>query len=389
MIRLAAIFRTSFKEYLQKYGPLPPDHYRVANAIMACQTEQLGAHQYQCQSCKEMQTHFHSCRNRHCPHCQGYKSMQWVQSRTEELLAVSYFHAVFTIPSELNCFALRNKKVLYTILYRSVNETLQQLATDKKWLGAQIGFIAVLHTWGQNLQDHPHLHCIIPSGGLRLKDNQWKHCKNDFLLPIEVIKKMYRGKFMDYFMQAVNKKEIQFSGSLNCYENSATLNEFKDLLYKKAWVVYIKPSFVSPQAVINYLGNYTHRVALSEKRIHSFKDGNVSFFYKDYADQSREKLMTLPAVEFIRRFLLHVLPKGFMRIRSFGLLANKNRIERLNYCRKLLGQYAIAHRDKGESWWEQILERTGKNPLICPECENGLLSLFMILPPRRCDELLT
>jgi hypothetical protein len=389
MIRLAAIFRTSFEEYLQKYGPLPPEHYRVANAIMACQTEQLGAHQYQCQSCKETQTHYHSCRNRHCPHCQGYKSMQWVQSRTDELLAVNYFHAVFTIPSELNSFALRNKKVLYSILYRSVNETLQQLAADQKWLGAQIGFIAVLHTWGQNLQDHPHLHCIVPAGGLRLKDHQWKHCKNDFLIPVDVIKKMYRGKFMDYFMQAINKKEIQFCGTLSCYENPATLNQLKELLYEKTWVVYIKPSFASPQAVLNYLGNYTHRVALSEKRIYSFKEGKVSFFYKDYADQNSEKLMILPAVEFIRRFLLHVLPKGFMRIRSFGLLANKNRQERLNNCRKQLGQYAIVHRDKNEAWWEQILERTGKNPLICPECENGLLSLLMILPPRRCDELLT
>ena len=388
-IRLADIFNAHFDEYLQKYGKQPAEHYRAANAIMNCRTERLGSHIYECENCHEPQTHFHSCRNRHCPRCQGYASMQWVQSRVNEMLPVSYFHAVFTIPSELNPFALRNKSEVYSILFRAVKDTLQQLALQDRWLGAKIGFIAVLHTWGQNLQDHPHLHCIIPAGGLRTKDNQWKHCKNNFFVHVDVMKQVYRGKFMEYFKQALHKEEIKFHGVLQEYSDQSKLSTLIDRLYKKDWVVYIKPSFASPQAVLNYLGNYTHRVALSEKRILSFENGKVTFSYTDYSDNNQRKTMTVSAVEFIRRFLLHILPTGFMRIRHFGFFANKDRTEHVNLCRKLLGEYAIAAKETLVSWWEQILERTGKNPLVCPVCDSGLLKVVMIVPPLRYKHMVT
>ena len=315
--------------------------------------------------------------------------MQWVAARVEEMLPVNYFHAVFTVPSELNPFLLRNKRVMYSLLFRAVKDTLNQLAAQEKWLGARIGFTAVLHTWGQNLMDHPHLHCIIPAGGLRLKDNRWKHCRNDFFAHVDVIKKMYRGKFMEYFKQAVAAGEIKYHGVLEEFTDKDKLHGLVSLLYRKEWVVYIKPSFASPKAVLNYLGNYTHRIAISEKRILSFKDGKVTFAYTDYRNDCKRKVMTLSAVEFIRRFLLHILPGGFMRIRHFGLFANRDRREHINLCRKLLGEYAVAAKETLCSWWEQILERTGKNPLICQRCDSGLLKLVFVMPPGRRDALVT
>ena len=389
IIRLADILTASFGDYLNKYGPLPLGHYRAVNAIMKCRTEALGHHQYECENCHESQTHFHSCRNRHCPRCQGYASMQWVQSRVNEMLPVSYFHAVFTVPSELNPFVLRNKKVMYSMLFSAVKNTLLQLASQEKWLGARIGFTAVLHTWGQALMDHPHLHCIIPAGGLRNKDGRWKHCKNDFFAPVAVMQQVYRGKFMELFRLAVSRQEIKFHGILQEYEILGKLEELTGSLYRKTWVVYIKPSFASPQGVLSYLGNYTHRIAISEKRILSFQGGKVTFAYTDYRDESKRKTMTLTAVEFIRRFLLHVLPAGFMRIRHFGLFSNRDRTEHINLCRKLLGEYVIAAKDALISWWEQIIERNGKNPLICPVCDKGLLKLISVYPVRRGVQMVT
>lgn len=309
--------------------------------------------------------------------------MQWVQSRVNEMLPVNYFHAVFTIPSELNPFVLRNKQVMYSMLFQAVKETLLQLASQDKWLGARIGFTAVLHTWGQALMDHPHLHCIIPAGGLRNKDNRWKHCRNDFFAPVAVMQQVYRGKFMELFRQALAEKTIKIHGVLQEYEKPGRMDGLKDLLYKKSWVVYIKPSFASPEGVLRYLGNYTHRIAISEKRILSLKEGRVTFSYTDYRDDNTRKVMTLSSVEFIRRFLLHVLPRGFMRIRHFGLFSNRDRLEHINLCLTLLGEQVMAAKDVMASWWEQILDRTGRNPLVCPRCDGGLLKLVHVYPLRK------
>lgn len=389
MIHLADIIKKALPAYLHKYGSLPAEHFRALNAILACRTERLGAHHYECESCHEPQQHFHSCRNRHCPRCQSYAALKWVQARVNEMLPVPYFHIVFTIPFELNAFALRNKRPMYTILYRAANDTLQQISLQDKWLGARIGCIDVLHTWGQNLNDHPHLHCIIPAGGLRTKDQRWKHCPNNFFAPVAVLQQVYRGKFMQYFKNALAENEIAFHGKLCEWEDAAKRATLIDTLYRKNWVVYIKPSFASPQAVINYLGRYTHRVAISEQRIIAFNGTHVTFSYIDYAHDNARKSMSLTAVEFIRRFLLHILPCGFMRIRHFGLFANRGRRERLQYCRQMLGITAALVTEK-LPWWEAILKHTGRNPLRCPTCENGLLRLVeIVFPKKRCVAMIT
>jgi hypothetical protein len=307
--------------------------------------------------------------------------MKWVQDRVNEMLPVPYFHVVFTVPSELNPFALRNKEVFYALLFRAVNESLTALAADRKWLGAQIGCISVLHTWGQNLSDHPHIHCLIPAGGIQEKG--WKPCKNNFFVPVNVLRTLFRGKFLDYFKVAVKEHEILFHGTLQAFTEKSEFDALLSKLYRTDWVVYIKPSFASPQAVLNYLGRYTHRVAISEKRLRSFANNVVSFSYTDYADNNAKKVMSLPAVEFIRRFLLHALPLHFKRIRHFGIFANRKRTELIAKCRKLLGEMTPVLKDLKPSWWEQILERTGKNPLICTNCSIGLLQLVAIVPPRR------
>jgi hypothetical protein len=384
MIRIADIFKKALPAYLQRYGTLPAGHFRAINAILACRTDRLGAHHYECDSCHEPQQHFHSCRNRHCPRCQSYAALLWVQARINEMLPVPYFHIVFTIPAELNPFALRNKRPVYNILYRAANDTLQQLSLQDKWLGARIGCIAVLHTWGQNLNDHPHLHCIIPAGGLRTKDLRWKHCRSNFFAPVAVLQQVYKGKFMEYFRNAIAENEIGFHGRLSEWEHTEKRAALIDTLYRKNWVVYLKPSFASPEAVIKYLGRYTHRVAIGEHRIVAFDGTNVTFTYIDYAHGNARKTMTLTAVEFIRRFLMHILPHGFMRIRHFGLFANRKRTETLKRCREMLGVTAATSNDK-LAWWVAIHKKTGKNPLQCPVCKNGLLRLVeIILPKRRC-----
>lgn len=370
-VTLASIFRSAFPEYLQTYGRQPYEHYRVANAIMNCRTPRLGARAYECSECHHEQVHYHSCRNRHCPHCQGYRNLQWTQRRVEEMLPVGYFHAVFTLPPALNEFFLRNKRELYTILFRCVSETLLHLARDPKRLGANIGFIAIAHTWGQNLMDHPHIHCIVPAGGVKTDAPAWKHCREQFLFPVPVVRQLYKGKFMAAFKEALADHTIALHGKLQRFADPALLKELVDSLYEQDWVVHIKAPFASPQHVIRYLSNYVHRIAISERRLIRFDGHRVSFAYIDYADNNKRKVMTLPAVEFIRRFLLHVVPHQFTRIRHYGFFANKDRTEHINLCRKLLSERALLRVE--QTWYETILDMLGHHPLLCPECNNGIL----------------
>jgi hypothetical protein len=381
-IRLADVFRSAFPDYVRRYGPLPPHYYKAANAIMACRTPLLGAHEYHCDNCKSVQLHYHSCRNRHCPRCQAYASNRWVQARADEMLPVGYFHAVFTLPAQLNAFALRNKAQFYAILYRSVAETLQTLAQESPWLNALIGFTALLHTWGQNLMDHPHLHCMIPAGGIHKKGRRWKACNASFLFPVPVVQALFRGKFLAFFKAALEDGSIKLHGQLQRYQSGEEMKKLFDTLYRKQWVVFIKKPFTSPLALVNYLGNYTHRIAISERRIQAFDGTNVTFSYTDYADNNSRKSMTLSAVEFIRRFMLHILPQGFMRIRHYGFFANRYRKARLALCRKLLGQKEQPPRPK-QLWYEFIMERTGHHPLLCPHCGVSLLVPAGFVAPQR------
>jgi hypothetical protein len=380
---IADIFRVGYSDYEKRYGSQPLDVLKAVGAITTCRTEVMGGHRYQCDRCGSEMTLHNSCRNRNCPQCQGNARMVWVHDRLEELLPVGYFHAVFTVPEQLNEFALRNRKSFYRIMFRAVKETLLALAKDDKRLGALVGFVAVLHTWGQTLFDHPHVHVIIPGGGMTAR-GKWKACEKKFLFPVPVVRKMFRGKLMDYFVQAVESGEIKMHGMLQRFEHASLFHKLKDELYRKKWVVYIKPPFASPQAVVKYLGQYTHRIAISNHRIISFENGMVTFSWKDYADNYKRKTMTLDCVEFIRRFLLHVVPKGFMRIRHYGFLANRNRKTKLAQCR-IFFRKAPSPKKAGKrtSWIEAFKALHGYDPRRCKECKEGIMEIVMVISPVR------
>lgn len=383
MTTIADIFRYGFKQYVEKYGNQPIEVLKVVDAIISCRTEVMGGHRYQCDHCGEEVSLYNSCRNRNCPQCQSNARMVWVHDRIKELLPVGYFHAVFTVPNLLNPFALRNKKAFYRIMFRAVKETLLTLSGDRRRLGADMGFIAVLHTWGQKLIDHPHIHVIIPGGGLTSKD-KWKPCRKKFLFPVPVVRKMFKGKLMDYFTEAVNNGDIQLHGQLQPFGNQSVFCNLKNTLYRKEWVVYIKPPFASPQAVVKYLGQYTHRIAISNQRIISFQNGMVTFSWKDYADNYQRKTMTLSCVEFIRRFLMHVVPKGFMRIRHYGFLANRNRKKKLVRCRTFFRlKSPVKKSGKRTSWIEAFKALHGYDPRRCKKCKAGIMEIVHVIHPVR------
>jgi predicted RNA-binding Zn-ribbon protein involved in translation (DUF1610 family) len=379
-IELADVLRVGFPRYLATAPLLPAQHYKVVNAIMACHTSSLGGHIYRCDQCGHDLITYNSCRNRHCPSCQAAERAKWVEKRLDELLPVPYFHLVFTIPATLNPFALRNKECVYRILFRAASETLHTVAAEPKYLGARQGFIAVLHTWGQNLLDHPHLHVVVPAGGLDAVNGVWKHARNpSFLFPVTVLSALFRGKFMAYFRDAIAKGELCFHGELGVFEqDGGALKRLIDNLYSVDWVVYAKAPFGGPQAVVKYLGRYTHRIAISNQRLCSLTDTHVSFRWKDYAHQSAQKLMTLPIEEFIRRFLLHVLPSGFVRIRYYGFLSQANRPQ-LDQCMKLLGNVPRAvtrTRPTPPTWAAIDAVLDSDNRKVCPRCGKGHLTLI-------------
>jgi hypothetical protein len=392
IIELADIFRVGFRDYLSQHGPLPGQHYKVANALMSCHTSALGGHIYRCGECGHEKISYNSCRNRHCPSCQATARAQWVDQRMKELLPVPYFHVVFTLPSELNPFALRNKEAFYNILFQAASETLHALAGNPKRLGAEIGFIAILHTWGQNLLDHPHLHCVVPAGGLASDGSRWKKIPHgNFLFPVKVMSALFRGKFLGLFKTAVCEKEIGFHGLLEEYQDPREFSALLDSLYESNWVVYAKPPFAGPKAVLKYLGRYTHRIAIANSRLVELTDTHVSFKWKDYAHENKPKVMTLTHTEFIRRFLLHVVPQGFVRIRYFGFLSQAVKKEKLAQCMKLLGVKPIIplSDDIDKKSWDLLLkELVGKDPLCCPLCGKGrLVPHREILRPERKEQL--
>lgn len=390
-IELADVFRVGFSEYATQHGPLPGQQYKIANALLSCHTSALGGHIYRCGECGHEKISYNSCRNRHCPSCQATARAQWVDNRMKELLPVPYFHVVFTMPSQLNPFALRNKEAFYNILFKAASETLQTLAQNPRHLGADIGFIAILHTWGQNLLDHPHLHCVVPAGGLSPGGSKWKKIPyGKFLFPVKVMSALFRGKFLDFFKTAVREKEIGFHGALEKYKDPGEFRLLLDALYESCWVVYAKPPFAGPKAVLKYLGRYTHRIAIANSRLVELTDTHVSFKWKDYTHGNKQKVMTLTHAEFIRRFLLHVVPKGFVRIRYFGFLSPAAKKEKLTRCMKLLGVKPLAplSNDIDKKSWDLLLELVGKDPLCCPLCGTGRMVPYReILRPERKERL--
>jgi len=311
-------------------------HLRVLYAIEVCRTATLGGHLDRCSRCGHEAISFHSCRNRHCPKCQTNARDKWLAERSKELLPVSYIHVVFTLPHELSWLALQNKKVVYDLLFRTSAATLLEVAADPKHLGAEIGFLSVLHTWGQNLQHHPHIHCVIPSGGLSLDHQRWIHPRYAFFLPVKVLSRVFRGKFVAGLKYAFHQGKLAFPGGPQPLAREKTFHAFLRPLFRQDWVVYAKRPFGGPLHVLHYLARYTHRVAISNHRLVSVADGKVTFRWKDYAHGSKQRKMTVTAEEFLRRFMLHVLPRRFVRIRFSGFLANRRRRQLLPLCRQLL-----------------------------------------------------
>ena len=376
-IEIADILRQGFGNYLDKYGPLPKEQYTIVNALMACRTSQLGGHVNRCAGCGYEEISYNSCRNRHCSKCQGKNALQWVECRVEELLPVPYFHVVLTVPQQLNPIALRNRKPFYDLLFKAGSETLQELAKKKKWIGGEIGFFTVLHTWGQNMMEHPHIHCVVPGGGLVKNRKQWKQTRRNFLFPVKVVGKLFRGKFLDYFQKAVKNEEICFHGKTGNLNQKKYYQDLISELYRKNWIVYTKEPFAGAEQVVKYLSRYTHRIAISNRRIIAMEDGKVTFRWKDYRDRNQWKIMTLDAVEFIRRFLMHFLPKGFVRIRYFGFMANRVRKMLLGICRQLIekvGQIKI-NTESIISFFNEF-----SNKLKCPVCHSGNLIFDRIIP---------
>jgi len=334
-LELADIVRQHGPRYLRRHA-LPRTHLRLLNAIQACRTAALGGHVEPCSQCSHQRISYNSCRNRHCPKCQSTARAKWLAARKLELLPVKYFHVVFTLPKEIAAIAFHNKKLVYNLLFQTASKTLLTIARDPKHLGAKIGFFAILHTWGQNLLHHPHLHCVVPGGGLSLDSQQWVSCRPRFFLPVEVLSLLFRRLFLEALGKAYQKGQLNFYSDLKPLREPAAFARYLAPLKELKWVVYAKPPFGGPENVLEYLGRYTHRVAISNQRILAHDEETVSFSWKDYRHHHKRKTMTLTAEEFLRRFLLHALPRGFQRIRHYGLFANRSRRSNLSRCRRLL-----------------------------------------------------
>jgi putative transposase/transposase-like zinc-binding protein len=337
-VEVADIVRASGDRFLDHNGHwLHWSHVKALNAIRRCRTAALGGHRDRCTKCgHEEAFSYNSCRNRHCPKCQTAARNRWVAERQTEVLPVGYFHVVFTLPHEFSALALQNKKPIYGLLFRACAATLLEVAANPQNLGAEIGFLSILHTWGQNLLHHPHLHCLVPGGGISPDRARWIHSSPKFLLPIPVLREVFRAKFLDGLMRLFRAGKLVLSGKLQPLREEKAFRAFLDPLSKKEWVVYAKAPFGGPEHLLQYLARYTHRVAISNHRLVSFDGESVTFRWKDYAQGNKARLMTVSAEEFLRRFLLHILPRGFVRIRSFGFLAGPRRAAMLELARQLL-----------------------------------------------------
>ena len=380
MSEVADVFRKYGDDYCKKHR-LPYHFYKVMHAIENCRTSKLGGHVDECTKCGHIKISYNSCRNRHCPKCQAYAREEWVEDRIKDLLPVGYFHVVLTIPQELNPLVLRNQKVMYDILFKAGSETLLELARDMKHLGAEIGFTTILHTWGQNLMDHPHIHCIVPGGGLSFDGERWIPTKKkDFFVHVNPISSLFRDKFLFYLKKANRNGELKFQGTIKEFENECIFYEFTQSIYRKKWVVYCKPPFGGPEEVLEYIGRYSHRVAISNSRILKVENGTVTFSWRDYKDGNKVKEMTVAAEEFIRRFLMHILPDGFVKIRHFGILSSKNKQTKLKKCKEILGNYESRRKNRiNEN--DLLKELVEKPETECPCCGNGVMRTRRIIPP--------
>lgn len=392
--------RLEVADILRRYGAayraeheasLSSTQRRVMRAITACRTAALGGHLEACDRCDHRRIAYNSCRNRHCPKCQSLARAAWIEQRQTELLDCPYFHVVFTLPEQIAAIAYQNKAVVYNLLFTATAETLRTIAADPKHLGAEIGFFAVLHTWGQNLMHHPHLHCVVPGGGLSADRHRWVACRPGFFLPVRVLSRFFRRRFLELLEHAFDGGQLEFFSSLTSLREREAFRGYLDPLRQKEWVVYAKPPFAGPDQVLDYVGRYTHRVAISNNRLLDIEEGKVTFRWKDYRDGNAQKTLTLAAGEFIRRFLLHVLPSGLQRIRYYGFLGNRYRQDKLAQCRQLLqmspNTQATVPAAASCDYRDRHAMLTGISLHQCPICHQGRMLIVEQLNPPHSSPL--
>jgi hypothetical protein len=384
-ITVGSLFREYGANYISQ-NQTTKEQRSLIHLLSACRTSGLGSHFETCDHCSYTVKTNNSCRNRHCPTCQQKDKLEWMDKRMKELLPVGYYHLVFTLPHELGPLCLQNKKVMYGLLFKAASQTLLELTRDVKHLGADIGLVTVLHTWGQNMKEHPHLHCIMPAGGLSFDREHWVHMpdKNNFFIAGKVLAKKFRGKFLDMLKQEKEKGELDFHGKLTAIKGPVQFNRFLTPMYKKDWVVNVQKPMGNPEKILEYISRYVFRIAITDRRIIEVKDGKVRFSWKDYrTDRFRE--MKLDIDEFIRRFLLHVLPKGFFKVRYYGILSSRYRKQNIETAKKLLEQETETQKEealedgsrvleKQDTVWNEILEciQNFRQP-NCPACKKGRL----------------
>ncbi len=389
-LEVADIVRRYGDAYRQQAGgSVSTAQRRVMTAIETCRTAALGGHVEQCVACGHQRIAYNSCANRHCPKCQSLARAAWIERRRAEILDCEYFHVVFTVPDDVAAIALQNKAQVYGILFRATAETLRTIAADPQHLGAEIGFFAVLHTWGQTLVHHPHLHCVVPGGGLSPDSTRWVACRPGFFLPVRVLSRLFRRLFLQGLQAAYDAGTLRLVGSLESLRDRPAWTGALAAVQQTEWVVYAKRPFAGPQQVVDYVGRYTHRVAIANHRLLDIDDGQVRFTYKDYrADPpDSSKTMTLAATEFIRRFLLHVLPTGFHRIRYYGFLGARHRREKLSRCRQLLGSTTSLTTPPDATsptdYRDRVETLTGISLRVCPACHHGEMIIVERLVPAR------
>lgn len=378
-VEVADVFRQYGDAYRMKYG-LAPHQHRAVWSILHCRTAALGGHVEGCTECGHVRVRYNSCGNRHCPKCQWQRQQEWLSKRLEEVLPVPYYHLVFTLPQQLNCLTPANERLVYNLLLRCAWAALREVCAQPRYLGARAGMLAVLHTWGQNLSLHPHVHAIVPAGGLSVDESRWvAPRRGSFFVPVRVLSALFRGKFMAGLRSAYGTRQLRFSEPTAHLGVASAFHAFCRPLYDQSWVVYAKRPFGGPAQVLRYLGRYTHRVAISNARVEAISENGVTFRYKDYRHDSQVKQMTLTGLEFIRRFLQHVLPPGFTKIRYYGILANRGRQSRLQHCRELIRRAGLSREAEPK---EEL--PTQPNPRQCPQC--GHLSMVYIFAlPGGCE----
>lgn len=367
------LFLAFYPKYKEQYNQ-SFEQAKAAKAIMDCRTAALGGNAYGCEGCGHTQVRYNSCRNRHCTLCQGVNKAVWVDKRKKDILNAPYFHVVFTMPEQLHMVIYHNQKLLYDLMYRAVAETLTELSQDDKYLGAQIGFFSVLHTWGQNLHYHPHIHTVVLAGGLS-KHNQWRNTSEKFFIPVKVLSKKFRGKYLYYLKQYYQQGKLHFYNDTDKYKDPTFFQALLDKCYSLNWYSYTKKTFSGPLAVVEYLGRYTHRIAISNNRIVAVGEDRVTIGVKDYKNNNEKKTVTMSGVEFLRRFLMHILPRGFVKIRHYGLLANRNKKTKLTLCRKLTKSPLYKSLFEGLSTFEIVSVLLKKDVTLCPSCNKTKLTM--------------